>query len=316
MILASPHAPLSATLHGQYMQAFSLFLLGCGALAPTVRADDLAQRYADCGELIVTQLVSAPFPHPSRAEGHKYKTELFPAKEHYSDSTVAIFIPKGFRQTARVDFVVHFHGWKNNVAGVLGRYKLIEQLVESGRNAVLVVPQGPRNAPDSFGGKLEDLNGFKRFMDELAATLRQRSSLKTNSFTLGNIVLSGHSGGYQVISSIVDRGGLADHVKEVWLFDALYARTEKFFAWFDQQHGRLLDLYTDHGGTKDETEQLMATLKKRGTPFFTGEETDVKPAALNTNQPIFLHTDLPHDGVLEKHRTFAQFLSTSCLAAR
>src|SRR5215212_2592681 len=88
----------------------------------------LAQKYADKGELIITQFVSAPFPHPNRREGHTYKGQTFSAAEHYSDSTVAIFIPSYFRRDGPVDFVIHFHGWKNDVAGTLRRYKLIDQL--------------------------------------------------------------------------------------------------------------------------------------------------------------------------------------------
>jgi hypothetical protein len=59
---------------------------------------------------------------------------------------------------------------------------------------------------------------------------------------------------------------------EVWLFDALYAGTDKFLAWLDQYHGRLLNLYTEHGGTKEETERLMATLKQRGKSCFAGKK--------------------------------------------
>jgi len=68
--------------------------------------------------------------------------------------------PKGFSKNGRVDFVVHFHGWKNHVEAVLRHYQLIEQLMASRRNAVLVIPQGPCDAPDSFGGKLEDPGGL------------------------------------------------------------------------------------------------------------------------------------------------------------
>ena len=91
-----------------------------------------------------------------------------------------MFIPKGFRETERVDFVVHFHGWRNTVADTLQQFKLVEQLVASGKNAVLIVPEGPRNAPDSAGGKLEDREGFKRFMDEAMVTLRQRGVFKSD----------------------------------------------------------------------------------------------------------------------------------------
>jgi hypothetical protein len=268
---------------------------------------------SNLGQLITKPFASAPFPHPNRAEGHTYKDELYSAAEHYQDSTVAIFIPKGFRETGTVDFVVHFHGWRNHVDEVLRRYQLLEQLVESGRNAVLVVPQGPRDAPDSFGGKLEDPDGFKRFMDEVAQTLRQQSAFRKKDFTIGSIILSGHSGGYRVIASILDRGGMTDHVKEVWLFDALYAETDKFLAWFDKFHGRLLDIYTEHGGTKDETQKLMATLKQRGTPFFSGDEAKETSSELSTKGPIFLFTSLEHDEVLQKHQTFKELLETSCL---
>jgi len=296
------------------MKKLPFLLLGCAAFA--TQGENLPQRYADSGELIVTQFVSAPFPHPKRAEGYKYKDTLYPTNQHYADSTVAIFIPRGFRETGKIDFVVHFHGWKNNVAGVLQRYQLIEQLVNSKRNAVLVVPQGPRDAPDSFGGKLEDPDGFRRFMNEVVETLRQASSLKEKHFSVGQIVLSGHSGGYQVISSIVASGGLTDHVREVWLFDALYARTDKFLSWFDTQQGRLLDIYTEHGGTKAETEQLMTTLKQRGTKFFAGNESDTKPSDLQQNKIAFVFTDLAHNDVLDKHQTFRGFLETSCLKER
>jgi len=294
----------------RHMKIPLLLLLGCAALA--AHGETLPERYAGSGELIVTQMASAPFPHPNRAEGHRYKEQFYPAKEHYSDNTVAIFIPKGFRESGRIDFIVHFHGWKSHVERVLGVYQLIEQLVESRRNAVLVVPQGPRDASDSFGGKLEDAEGFKRFMAEVVETLRQRSGLKKKDFALGQIVLSGHSGGYQVISAIVDHGGLTEHVREVWLFDALYAQTSRFLAWIDRKQGRFIDLYTEHGGTKAETEGLMATLKQRGTAFFAGKESEVKPADLQGNRLVFLYTDLAHGEVVHKRQEFRDFLKTSC----
>jgi len=275
--------------------------------------ESLPKRYASQGELIVTQLASAPFPHPKRAEGHTYEGKFYPAREHYSDNTVAIFIPKSFRETGKIDFVVHFHGWKNNVKDVLGQYQLIEQLVASGRNAVLVVPQGPHNAPDSFGGKLEDPDGFKRFMADLRRCLRQTAGLEQKDFELGQILLSGHSGGYEVISAILDRGGLTDHVKEVWLFDALYAQTDKFQAWIDRQQGRFIDIYTEDGGTKARTEELMATLRQRGTALFAAKEGDAKPADLQANRLIFIYTDLPHNDVVHRRQEFRDYLKTSCL---
>ncbi len=274
------------------------------------------ETYAAHGRLIVASLASAPFPHPARAEGHTYQGKLYPAAEHYADSTVAIFIPQGFRETDRVDIVVHFHGWTNTVAGTLATFHLIEQFVAGGKNAVLVVPEGPHNAPDSFGGKLEDPDGFRRFMDEVAATLRARAGFTRKDFSLGRIILSGHSGGYHVIASILDRGGLARNADEVWLFDALYGQTDSFVAWADRTHGRLLNIYTDHGGTKEESEKLKTRLTTRGTPLLATEEAALTADNLKEKQFVFIHTDFAHNDVLDKRGEFTLFLKASGLVER
>jgi hypothetical protein len=278
-------------------------------------AESLVEKYADFGQLIVTQFVTAPFPHASRTNGHQYKDEFFPAEKHYADGTVALFVPKGFRPTKRVDFVIHFHGWRNNVAGTLQNYELSEQLNASGKNAILIVPEGPKNAPDSSGGKLEDEEGFKRFMAEAMGILKERNVVEKDS-DLGGVVLSGHSGGYRVIASIIERGGLTPQIGEVWLFDALYGQTEKFLTWSGLTGRRLLNIYTDNGGTKVRTEEMMATLEKQGTHFLRTTDLAVVIPELKTNAFIFLHTDLTHNDVVAKRKTFLQFLKTSFLANR
>ena len=286
----------------------------CPLLAATaVQSEPLPELYKHQGTLLLEHLASAPFPHPQRAQGHEYDGKLYDAAAHYSDDTVAIFIPKGFSQNGRVDFVVHFHGWKNHVEAVLRHYQLIDQLLASRRNAVLVVPQGPCDAPDSFGGKLEDPGGFARFINEVSERLQHSPAMRLQPFSVGNVVLSGHSGGYQVISSILDRGGLVGPVKEVWLFDALYARTDKFLSWLEASRGRLIAIYTDHGGTKTQTEQMMGILKERGIPFLTAKEAEITAAQLRRNPLVFIYSDLAHDEVVNAHRSFEQFLRTSIL---
>ena len=264
--------------------------------APTTRATEslasLQTNFAPLGRLIVTQFVTAPFPHPARAEGHKYHDEFFSAAEHYSDRTVAMFIPKNFRVADKIDFVVHFHGWRNTVAGTLEQFKLVEQLCASGRNAILIVPEGPRNAADSFGGKLEDTNGFKAFMDEAVEKLRASGALAETNFEIGNIILSGHSGGYHVMAAILDHGGLSEKIREVWLFDALYGGTENFVAWQKAENGRLLDIYTDHGGTKEESGKFDGFVENQRRQFFrrrrhqrrAGKSAD-EPARFSPHRP-------------------------------
>lgn len=276
------------------------------------RTDESLEKVsAPFGTLVVTQFVSAPFPHPDRANGRTRNGQFYPAKEHYSDSTVAMFIPKGFRTTEKVDFVVHFHGWNNTVAGTLEQFDLIRQFCDSGKNAILIVPEGPHNAPDSFGGKLEDTNVFKVFMTEAAEKLRASGGLGKKDFSVGKIILSGHSGGYHVMAGIVDRGGLP--IAEAWLFDALYGNTENFVAWQKRENGRMVNIYTDPGGTKGQTEKLMADYAKSGTKFTMLEETNGSMTGLTATKIVFIHTDLTHNEVIFRRGEFAQFLKTSCL---
>ena len=157
------------------MNKFPAILLSLLSAAQLPGAD-LAEQYAPLGQLIITNLASAPFPHPLRAQGHQYKDKFFSAAGHYEDSHVALFVPKDFRAGGAVDLVVHFHGWGNNLTNALGKYQLISQFAASRRNAILIVPQGPLDASDSFGGKLEDAGGFKRFITEALADLGNGAS--------------------------------------------------------------------------------------------------------------------------------------------
>jgi D-alanyl-D-alanine carboxypeptidase/D-alanyl-D-alanine-endopeptidase (penicillin-binding protein 4) len=276
------------------------------------RTDEpLEKKFSALGTLIVTQFISAPFPHPDRANGRTRNGQFYSAKEHYSDSTVAMFIPKGFRATDKIDFVVHFHGWGNTVAGTLEQFNLVQQFCDSGKNAILIIPEGPHNAPDSFGGKLEDTNGFKVFMSEAVEKLRTCGALGGKDFSIGKIILSGHSGGYHVMAGIVDRGGLP--ITEAWLYDALYGNVENFVAWQKRELGRMVNIYTDHGGTKDESEKLMGFYRTNRVSFVSLEETNSTLKDLAKSKTVFIHTDLTHNEVIFRRGEFAQFLKTSCL---
>ncbi len=273
----------------------------------------LQKQFASDGRVLLVHLPTAPFPHPSRANGHWYHNQFFSAEVHYTDNSVAIFIPNHFHASDKVDFLVHFHGWRHTVAETLSEYHLIDQLAASGKNVILVVPQGPFNAPDSSGGKLEDTNGFASFMNDVATTVKSSGVLEQTNFEIGNIILSGHSGGYKVMAAIVDHGGLSDKIKEVWLFDALYAGRENFVAWQKANDGRLLDIYTDHGGTEYETADLLASVKTNGVSYWNGEDTAVTPDELRTNKYVILHSDMAHNDVVSKRHAFEEFLKTSCL---
>ena len=206
-------------------------------------AQPLTERYADIGTMIVTTSDHTMFPHEKRAKGHTYEGKTYPADVHYSDSTVAIFVPKGFRKGDATNLVFYFHGWRNNVDDTLKQFKVAEQLEASGVNAVLVLAEGPKNSPDSFGGKLEETGVFAKLVDDVLATLKARGVIANTK--PGSIVLAGHSGAYRVMAFILTRGGLTANIREVYLFDALYGQMEKFARPLPRQADRHL-----HGGRR------------------------------------------------------------------
>ena len=296
------------------MKEIVLLLLLSASLAWS--AEPAALDLSSYGRLIVTPFATAPFPHPSRAHGHLYDGTNYDTATHYSDSTVALFIPNGFRATPSVGFVIHFHGWRNTVNGTLQQFQLAEQLTASHRNAILIVPEGPHDAPDSAGGKLEDSGGFQHFIAEALTVLKQNNVI-SNDASVGRVILSGHSGGYRVMAAILDRGGLTDHIREVWLFDALYANSDSYLTWAASGPNRLLDIYTDHGGTLENSLAMIATLRQRGQTSQTllaTNETSLNPTDLTTHSYIFLHSNQVHNDVVSRHKTFQQFLETSSLS--
>jgi hypothetical protein len=268
-----------------------------------------AQNFAEYGTLHHFFLKNASFPHPKRAEGHTYQNQKFAAERHYQDSTVLVFIPKGFRFSAKEDIVVHFHGWYNHIDSVLTTFKLIEQFAAAHPNALLIVPQGPKDAPDSFGGKLEEKDGFKQFISEVLDSITSKHGQKT--LEPRNIILSGHSGAYRVMSFILLHGGMARNIREVWLFDGLYGQLEKFGVWLQQPTARLVNLYTKEGGTFTTSLDFETDMAAWQLPFWKGEEKDFTESVLRNHRVLSVFTPLEHNEVLAKTGLFKQLLSAS-----
>ncbi len=287
-----------------------LILVVCGPAG----AQPLAERYADLGTMVVTTSPHAPFPSEKRANGHTYEGKTYPADVHYSDSTVAIFVPKGFRPGETTNLVFWFHGWKNSVDGALAQFRLVEQFVASGVNAVFVHPEGPKNAPDSSGGKLEEPGVFSNLVADVLSTLKERGIVP--SARPGSIVLAGHSGAYRVMAFILARGGLTPNVQEVYLFDALYGQMEKYAHWIDRSPGRLVDVHTADGGTRAATLDLADDLKAWGIPFVAVSEDAATAELLRKNRVVLIASPLAHDDVVAAKDQFRRYLETGSLPRR
>jgi hypothetical protein len=115
---------------------------------------------------------------------------------------------------------------------------------------------------------------------------------------------------------ILTRGGLTANVKEVYLFDALYGQMEKFAHWIDRFPGKLIDIYTAEGGTKDQSLDLMDDLRAWEIPFAAVPESAVTPELLKKNRLVFIDSPLEHDDVVAKNEQFRAFLTASALPRR
>lgn len=285
------------------------------------------------GEMGVVRLATAPYPDESRMNGFTSKRGSFPYEGHYDDNTVVFAIPQGFKAGDKVDVIVHFHGHNNEAQKALAHYRLGEQLHDSGRNAIVIVPQGGKNVPDEDIGKFEKPEGFKRFMAEALDTLRREGKIPAGA-TLGSLILSGHSGGYWPIAKVLDKGGLTPSMREVWLFDAAYGGLNEISAPFadPKSPARLRSIFTDHLTTKNL--QIRENLSKCGRSFCVVEEDQLSSAAkqlsgegaqangadtpgealesLLRSQPIlFMHSQLAHDAVVMQNRYFEKFARQS-----
>jgi hypothetical protein len=111
-------------------------------------------------------------------------------------------------------------------------------------NALLILPEGPYHARDSFGGKMEDPGGFQRMVEDVMSTMNAEKVVA--SMKVNKILISAHSGGYRPAAFVLHSGGMTDHISAVFLFDAFYALQEYFRDWLLSGHGILKAAYTEH----------------------------------------------------------------------
>jgi hypothetical protein len=238
------------------------------------------------------------FPDTGRARGHLYDSVLYTADEHYRDSTVLIIAPKNLDAKKTVDFVFWFHGWRNNVDTAAAFYELSKQFIASKRNAVLVLAETAKNSPDSYGGKLENPGDFKALVADVLQGLKAQKLIAQNCVS-GHILLGGHSGAYRVMARIIKNGQMP--IDEAMLFDALYAETDIFMDWIkaDSKH-RFIHLFTDHGGTLEESKHMKQLLDQAKIGYFQVEEKDLTAEELQKYPIIFIHSLKQHNDIVNQ----------------
>ena len=251
------------------------------------------------------------FPDTGRSNGHRYNNKLYPAAEHYSDSSVLIIVPAQLEAAKQVDVIFWFHGWRNNIDSSAIYFELSKQFLASNRNAVLVFPESAKNSPDSYGGKLEQKDIFRFLLNDVLNKLKKEKVIGKKAVA-GNIVLAGHSGAFRVMAHILQNGAV--EVKQVILFDGLYSQVDKYTNWIqaDTSH-RFINIYTNKGGGTDEVSSvMMKLLREKNIALINPEEKDVDVDMIRNNPVIFIHSLKEHNDVINRpDHNFRMFLENS-----
>jgi hypothetical protein len=87
------------------------------------------------------------------------------------------------------------------------------------------------------------------------------------------------------------------------------------FAMYLQMHPstRFINIYTNAGGTLQNSKDMETSFKAWKWNFIAKEETDFKISDIQKARIISLHSLMQHDQVVTNNNNFTQFLKTSLL---
>ena len=245
----------------------------------------------------------------------------------YRDNTVIVFVPSHFRfaEEEGIPVLVHFHGHNTTAERALLAHELREQLADSRQNALLVLPQLAVQAADSACGKLESPGGIARLLSETVAVAARegRITFGDTAFPgdapIGTVCLSAHSGGYHAAAATLRAGGI--DVREVYLFDALYAESDTIRDWVIERRGeplrrrhKLVSYFTEGGATEANSVQLRLQLERAGLVCeHEAREGDLSRRDLSHADAVFVRTGLWHSNVAWETNALRDCLFASAL---
>ena len=286
-------------LSGRSLGLFAAMLI---AALLTIAAPDVASAAPPKGPLPAAKVALFPFataPFPYRGTQPEDGTEFLDVQDGdrlghtaprggvyyedqtYSDNRVLLAMPQGFDLRRKAGMVVFFHGNDATLErDVIGRQRVLDQLTQSGLNAVLVAPQFAVNAMDSSAGRFWVPGAFAQFIDEAdsdAANLWGSRSAR-GAFAAMPIILVAYSGGYDPAAWVLSVGGENRRIKGIILLDALYDQEEKFTAWIRKywRSAFFFSAFSDAAAAGNA--QLERSL--RGIPLRSGAPEQLDPGSV------------------------------------
>jgi hypothetical protein len=170
----------------------------------------------------------------TRPAASKGKTLRCIGKVNGYPQPVAIIVPPNYVPTEKTDTVFYLHGWNSNPRQSLEQklespaFNLEHNFAATRRNELLIVPFSEGNC-DDYKKALADPASFKTFTENLG-TLSKAAGL-SKSAAPGDLTLSGHSGAWDPIASILTGGARSEAIRDVFLFDSMAGKTDQFANW-------------------------------------------------------------------------------------
>jgi beta-lactamase class A len=187
---------------------------------------------------------AAPFPHGKRSGGSRAADGTrYPYHPHYDDNSIVVVVPDTFQETDEgTNVIVHFHGTMGDNMNSLEQDRMPRAMAEANINALLVLPQGPYRARDSFWGRLTDEGGLSRLVEDMLATMQKEKVIQRAR--LNHLILSADGSGVPAAALALRRGRLESHVGEGFLYDTLEGDPGVFRDWLEKGRGRLYAVYS------------------------------------------------------------------------
>jgi hypothetical protein len=245
----------------------------------------------------------------------------------YTDDTVIVFVPAQFRFYAEEGLaaLVHFHGHNTGADHAIVQHQLREQMVDSRQNALLIVPQLAVSSADSACGKLEAPRGLAAMLEEAIAVAHSEAhatlgdSVFPGDARLGTVCVSAHSGGYHAAACAVRNGGV--DIRELYLFDALYADLDVFRDWVlarrgepSQRRHKLVSFSTEGAPTDTNGDLLRSELEHAGLNcVHEMQEGEMTRHDLSHADAVFVRTGLWHSNVTWETNALRDCLFASVL---
>jgi hypothetical protein len=201
---------------------------------------------------------------------------------------VVVHVPSRLDAKAQVHWLIMLHGFSSCARVLMGSdkvacqsggptqhgYGLARIHEAAASNSLLIVPQLAYLKRDAHAPRFEQRGGFSSFVRELRSLLKGVADPKQAP---ASITLLAHSAGYAAAAAILQDSAAFDQseVKNLVLFDALYARWDVFARWLAAGTGRrIISLHTHNRDTSFGNEQLARLL--RGVPGLRIELVDTR----------------------------------------